>query len=37
MIGGAPVTSKFAADIGADRYAPDAGTAVAEAKKLLNI
>jgi 5-methyltetrahydrofolate--homocysteine methyltransferase len=37
MIGGAPVTSKFAAEIGADRYAPDAGTAVAEAKKLLNL
>jgi 5-methyltetrahydrofolate--homocysteine methyltransferase len=37
MIGGAPVTAKFAEDIGADRYAPDAGTAVAAAKKLLNI
>jgi 5-methyltetrahydrofolate--homocysteine methyltransferase len=37
MIGGAPVTTKFAEEIGADRYAPDAGTAVAAAKKLLNI
>ena len=37
MIGGAPVTTKFAADIGADQYAPDAGTAVAAAKKLINL
>ena len=37
MIGGAPVTAKFAEDIGADSYAPDAATAVIEAKKLLNI
>jgi 5-methyltetrahydrofolate--homocysteine methyltransferase len=37
MIGGAPVTAKFAEEIGADRYAPDAGAAVATAKKLLNI
>jgi 5-methyltetrahydrofolate--homocysteine methyltransferase len=37
MIGGAPVTARFAEEIGADRYAPDAGTAVSEAKKLLNI
>jgi 5-methyltetrahydrofolate--homocysteine methyltransferase len=37
MIGGAPVTSRFAEEIGADRYAPDAGTAVAAAKKLLNL
>ena len=29
--------AKHAEDIGADRYAPDAGTAVAAAKKLLNI
>ena len=36
MIGGAPVTSKFAEEIGADHYAPDAGTAVAAAKNLLN-
>lgn len=35
MIGGAPVTAKFANEIGADRYAPDAGSAVAAAKELL--
>ena len=35
MIGGAPVTAKFAEEIGADRYAPDAGSAVAAAKKLM--
>lgn len=37
MIGGAPVTAEFASQIGADSYAPDAGTAVAEAKRLLNL
>ncbi len=37
MIGGAPVTLEFAEQIGADCYAPDAGTAVAEAKRLLNV
>jgi len=37
MIGGAPVTSKYAAEIKADAYAPDAGTAVSEAKRLLGI
>ena len=37
IIGGAPVTRKFAEDIGADSYAPDAGSAVLETKKLLNI
>jgi 5-methyltetrahydrofolate--homocysteine methyltransferase len=35
MIGGAPVTAKFADDIGADRYAPDAGSAVMTAKELV--
>jgi 5-methyltetrahydrofolate--homocysteine methyltransferase len=35
MIGGAPVTAQFAEEIGADRYAPDAGSAVGEAKKLM--
>jgi 5-methyltetrahydrofolate--homocysteine methyltransferase len=35
MIGGAPVTAKFAKTIGADRYAPDAGSAVAAAKELM--
>ena len=28
IVGGAPVTSSFATDIGADGYAPDAATAV---------
>lgn len=37
MIGGAPVTAEFAAEIGADCYAPDAGSAVMEAKKLLGV
>ena len=37
MIGGAPVTERFAKDIGADAYAPDAASAVIEAKKLLGI
>jgi 5-methyltetrahydrofolate--homocysteine methyltransferase len=35
MIGGAPVTSKYADEIGADGYASDAGSAVTEAKKML--
>ncbi len=35
MIGGAPVTSKYAEDIGADGYAPDASKAVSLAKSLL--
>ena len=37
IIGGAPVTAKFAQEIGADAYASDAGAAVIEAKKILNI
>ena len=37
MIGGAPVTAKYAQEIGADSYAPDAGSAVIEAKKLLGV
>lgn len=37
MIGGAPVTGKYAQEIGADAYAPDAGSAVIEAKKMLKI
>ncbi len=37
MIGGAPVTANFASDIKADAYAPDAGSAVIEAKKVLGI
>lgn len=37
MIGGAPVTDKYAREIQADSYAPDAASAVIEAKKLLDI
>jgi len=35
MIGGAPVTQKFADEIGADGYAPDAASAVDLAKQLV--
>jgi 5-methyltetrahydrofolate--homocysteine methyltransferase len=35
MVGGAPVTEKFAKDIGADGYAPDAASAVAKARELI--
>jgi 5-methyltetrahydrofolate--homocysteine methyltransferase len=35
MIGGAPTTPEFASQIGADGYAPDAGSAVDLAKRLL--
>lgn len=35
LIGGAPVTEKYAEDIGADSFAPDAGTAVDNARYLL--
>jgi len=35
LIGGAPVTQQFANDIGADGYAPDAGSAVKVAKAIL--
>ncbi|MGD8902970.1 MAG: corrinoid protein, partial [Anaerolineae bacterium] len=35
MIGGAPVTDAFAADIGADAYAPDAASAVDTARELV--
>ena len=35
MIGGAPVTERFAAEIGADSYAKDADTAVAKAKEIV--
>jgi len=34
MIGGAPVTAKFAKEIGADAYAPDAASAVDTAREL---
>jgi 5-methyltetrahydrofolate--homocysteine methyltransferase len=35
IIGGAPVTQKFADEIGADGYAPDAGSAIKLAKSLM--
>lgn len=35
MIGGAPVTQRYADEIGADTYADDAPVAVMEAKKLV--
>lgn len=37
VIGGAPVTQRYADEIGADGYAPDANSAVRRAKELLNI
>ena len=37
MIGGAPVTEKYATEIKADSYAPDAASAVVAVKKLLGI
>lgn len=37
MIGGAPVTQNYADEIGADGYAPDAASAVDQAKVLLKI
>ncbi|MBD3288590.1 cobalamin-binding protein [candidate division KSB1 bacterium] len=37
LIGGAPVTARFAQLIGADGYAEDAVSAVDEAKRLMNI
>jgi len=35
MVGGAPLNEKFATTIGADGYAPDAGSAVEKLKKLV--
>lgn len=35
MVGGAPVTEKFAHDIGADGYAPDAANAAEKVRQLL--
>ena len=37
LIGGAPVTDNFAREIKADAYAPDAGSAVVQTKKLLGL
>ncbi|HWR65750.1 MAG TPA: corrinoid protein [Bellilinea sp.] len=35
MVGGAPVTQRYASEIGADGFAPDANQATAEARKLI--
>jgi methanogenic corrinoid protein MtbC1 len=35
IVGGAPVTQEFADEIGADGYAPDAGSAAVKAKQLV--
>jgi 5-methyltetrahydrofolate--homocysteine methyltransferase len=35
LIGGAPVTSEYAAEIGADGFADNASTAVAKARELV--
>ncbi|MDK2961571.1 MAG: hypothetical protein PWP20_697 [Eubacteriaceae bacterium] len=35
IVGGAPVTPEYAAEIGADAYAPDAGTAAVKAKEVI--
>ena len=35
MVGGAPITQKFADEIGADGYAPDGSSAVERAKELM--
>ena len=37
MVGGAPVTQKFADEIGAQLYAPDAASAARKAKTLMNL
>ena len=36
MVGGAPITQEFADDIGADAYAPDAGSGAVKAVELLS-
>jgi 5-methyltetrahydrofolate--homocysteine methyltransferase len=36
IVGGAPLTEKFATEIGADGYAPDAASAVDLVKSLLS-
>ncbi len=37
VIGGAPTTQAYADEIGADGYAPDAGSAVDKAKELIGL
>jgi 5-methyltetrahydrofolate--homocysteine methyltransferase len=36
IVGGAPLTEKFAKEIGADGYAPDAASAVEKVRKLIS-
>lgn len=36
IVGGAPVTPEYAAEIGADGYAPDAGSAAVKAKEMVS-
>lgn len=35
IVGGAPVTAEYASEIGADAYAPDAGSAAVKAKEIV--
>jgi 5-methyltetrahydrofolate--homocysteine methyltransferase len=37
MVGGAPLTTRYADEIGADGYAPDAASAVSLAKRLMGV
>ncbi|MDA8219656.1 MAG: hypothetical protein M0Z94_18825, partial [Dehalococcoidales bacterium] len=37
LVGGAPVTQRYADEIGADGYAPDASSAVDQAKEKLGL
>jgi methylmalonyl-CoA mutase cobalamin-binding domain/chain len=36
LVGGAPITAEFAAEIGADAYSPDAASAVQAAKQMVS-
>jgi 5-methyltetrahydrofolate--homocysteine methyltransferase len=37
LVGGAPITAEFAAEVGADGFAPDASSATRKAKELLGL
>ena len=37
IIGGAPITARYASEIGADGYAPDASKAVRKVQELLSV
>ena len=37
IVGGAPVTPEYAAEIGADGFAPDAGSAAVKAKEIISV